>query len=423
MKQKAAVDVDLAASASGSRVLARWLVRATMLLAAVFVILPVVDDARLALLVPALSPLVTIASVLATWTFQATAWIGLAVGAIALFRRRWFCHWVCPTGTCADVATRAGSRLGRRCPRLPPLGQWIALLTLGGACLGYPLLLWLDPLAIFSGLFTLQHARSSPAVGWYAIGLTAVLLLSVAWPGAWCARLCPLGAILDVLSILPNMVKKVLAPSTRGSLPRASRGLPRRALLGALVGAGWAAAARTARASAPRLLRPPGALDETRFVGVCIRCGNCIRACPTNIIRPDPGESGIAGLLAPVLDFRQDYCLEDCTRCTDVCPSGAIVRLEPEDKLRAPIGFPRVDMSVCLLGDDRECAVCRNWCPYEAIALVFSETEYTLTPQIDPAKCPGCGACEVACPTKPTKAIVILPRLPGPKQPLFCRGY
>ena len=66
-------------------------------------------------------------------------------------------------------------------------------------------------------------------------------------------------------------------------------------------------------------------------------------------------------------------------------------------------------MDLCLLGDDRECSVCRNRCPYEAIRLVFSEEEYTLTPVVDLDRCPGCGACEAACPTQPTKAIVVEP--------------
>jgi ferredoxin-type protein NapF len=179
--------------------------------------------------------------------------------------------------------------------------------------------------------------------------------------------------------------------------------------LGTAVGLAWAAAARKLHAKAPRCLRPPGALQETQFVGLCVRCGNCARACPTNIIEPDLGEHGIAGLLAPVVGFRDDYCREDCTRCTDVCPSGALVPLAVDDKLTAPIGRPRVDMNVCLLGDDRECAACRNNCPYSAIVYVFSEVEYTLTPQIDLNKCPGCGACELACPTTPGKAIVIGP--------------
>ncbi len=410
MNERATIDADRPAGTSAVRGRARWLVRGVVLAAAILVLLPAAGDSRLAVVVPALSPLVAVASMLAARTLQTTAWLGLAVGATALFRRRLFCRWACPTGTCADAVARIGLRLGRRCPRLPPLGQWIALLTFGGAALGYPLLLWLDPLAMFSGPFSIRHAGSSPAVCWLAVGLAAVLLLSIVWPGAWCARLCPLGAMLDVLSILAHAVRRVIWPSTKSTLPRASLGLPRRAVLGALAGVLWAAAARAARASAARPLRPPGALDEARFAGLCIRCGNCLRACPTRIIRPDRGESGIAGLLTPAVDFRHDYCLEDCTRCTEVCPSGALVRLAPEDKPRAPIGVPRVDMNLCLLGDDRDCAACRNWCPYGAVSLVFSEQEYTLTPQVDLEKCPGCGACEVACPTSPVKAIVIVPR-------------
>ena len=66
--------------------------------------------------------------------------------------------------------------------------------------------------------------------------------------------------------------------------------------------------------------------------------GNCARACPSKIIRPDLGQGGVAGFLAPVLDFEKGYCLETCRRCTEVCPSGAISRLSLEQKRKARIG-------------------------------------------------------------------------------------
>ena len=402
------------------------------LVAAVAALLPVIDGFRLPAVIAASSPLVAVSSLLATRAFDAIVLFGLAVGAVALVRRRWFCRWVCPTGTCADVAARAGQRLGRRCPRVAPAGQWVAWITLGGAALGYPLLLWLDPLAMLSGSLGLLHVDTSPAAAWCALGLGAVLVVSVVWPGLWCARLCPLGALQDVLATPARAVgamgglsalarddcaaadKLPLAPAA-DELPLAPArlgALARRTVLGALAGVAWAAATRAVRGAAPkRPLRPPGALDEARFTGVCMRCGNCLRACPTEIIRPDQGEHGLAGLLTPVLDFHEDYCREDCARCTAVCPSGALTRITLEEKPHARIGLPRVDMTVCLLGNDRDCAVCRTWCPYEAIRYVFDDDPdvYTLVPQIDPTKCNGCGACEAKCPTKPVKAIVVEP--------------
>jgi formate hydrogenlyase subunit 6/NADH:ubiquinone oxidoreductase subunit I len=114
-------------------------------------------------------------------------------------------------------------------------------------------------------------------------------------------------------------------------------------------------------------------------------------------------------LLTPILGFKSDYCREGCTACTRVCPSGALKRLVVDDKAKVPLGLPTVDMSVCLLGDERECSECKRWCPHEAIRYVFSEAEYTLVPVIDATTCTGCGACEMACPVKPKKAIVVAP--------------
>ncbi len=387
----------------------RWIVRGACLLAAAGMLWPAAEATGWAAVVPALSPWIAAASLLATWTLHTLTFLGCAMGIISLLVHRWFCRWICPTGLCADGASWLGRRMRFRSLRIASLGQWIVWLTLGGACFGYPILLWLDPLGMFSGLFRLGGPNWGLAAGIGAAGVPAILLISLFWPNLWCGQVCPLGAFQDLLSTGTRALRWIVRRGN-GRPPRPwGPLLARRTVLGAGIGALWALTVRWVRAAESPPLRPPGALGEPEFLGVCVRCGSCLRACPSRIIGSDLGEYRMASLMTPVLSFQNDYCREDCVRCTDACPSGALEPLPLEDKPQVRIGLPRVDMNICLLGENRECSACRNHCPYEAVRYVWSESEYTLTPRIDPRKCTGCGACEVACPTKTQKAIVVIP--------------
>jgi ferredoxin-type protein NapF len=289
--------------------------------------------------------------------------------------------------------------------KLPPIGRWVALLTFGGALFGYPFLLWLDPLAIFHGVFTLSHDPLDLAGQVSAVLLGVVLSISLLLPGAWCTRLCPLGATQDLLAMPQRLFRRRTSPTDQPSTDE--RGLLSRrtafsAALGAVcLGLGGrfapAAATRTARDRSP-LLRPPGSLDEGRFVGSCLRCGNCIRVCPSGIIQPDLGYEGIAGFLAPKVSFDDEYCREDCHRCTQICPSGAIAQLTLEEKNKAPIGVAKLEAPLCLLWDDGECDLCKKVCPFQAITIDWDPEEYVALPVVHKDKCPGCGACELMCP-------------------------
>ena len=384
------------------RTAGRWLV----LVAAVALAWPLRPESSTSVFLPALSPFIAVASAFSVRAVGRLALLALPVVLLALVFPRWFCRHGCPVGLLQEGVERVRSNPPQHWLKGPALGQWLIMLTLGGAVLGYPLFLWLDPLAIFNGF--LNAWRQPIALGTLLTGLALplLLLLDLARPRLWCQRLCPLGATQDLLAGPRRLFRtksRCLEPDRVVGARASNRG--RRGFLAALAGAAGAVAMRTVHGTPPPLLRPPGSLDEQRFTGVCVRCGNCAQVCPSKIIQPDFGASGAAGFLTPRLRFDQDYCREDCHRCNAVCPSGAIARLSLAEKRRHVIGRAVVDLDLCLLTQGRECTACIRQCPYEAIAMHSSDGGFSNQPHVDLARCNGCGACESACPTRPVRAI------------------
>lgn len=205
----------------------------------------------------------------------------LVVGLVAA-RPRWWCRHVCPLGAGLALAGRwAAVRRGvsdacircGRCARVCPMG-----------CISE------DGQETLAGECTLC---------------------------ARCQAVCPVDAIRFV---------------RRQSRPARTRrvGLTRRGLL-ASVAAGVAlapvirlgASARGAGRGEP--IRPPLAGgDEDRLARLCIRCGQCMAACPNRAIHPAGLDDGLLGLWSPKIVPRIGNCLLYCTACGDVCPTGAI---------------------------------------------------------------------------------------------------
>ena len=154
-------------------------------------------------------------------------------------------------------------------------------------------------------------------------------------------------------------------------------------------------------------LRPPGAAKEHFFTGLCLRCGNCLRVCPSKIIHPDTGQSGILGFMSPVVRYETDYCIKECNACTKACPSRALKPLNLEQKHKYVIGTAHLDKALCLHGIS-DCNACVNACLFDAIKIYWDKEAYESYPVVDPLKCNGCGACEVCCPTGDIKAIKVL---------------
>jgi len=153
-----------------------------------------------------------------------------------------------------------------------------------------------------------------------------------------------------------------------------------------------------ARGAAWRCPRSPGAVDDTRFAALCIRCGNCVRSCPANIIQPDLWPPNLPTLLVPRLNFDTNYCLETCNACGQNCPTGAIAALPLDKKNECRIGLAEINHAGCLLAIEKECSVCVLVCPRKAIVEEFSRETYTAMVRVDAERCNGCGACVAVCP-------------------------
>jgi len=58
----------------------------------------------------------------------------------------------------------------------------------------------------------------------------------------------------------------------------------------------------------PGLIRPPGSIAEKDFLAKCVKCGECMKVCPTNSIQPAFLEAGLEGMWTPVLKMKIGYC-------------------------------------------------------------------------------------------------------------------
>ena len=169
--------------------------------------------------------------------------------------------------------------------------------------------------------------------------------------------------------------------------------------------------------SNPELLRPPGALGEKEFLKKCVKCGECMKVCITNGLQPTLLEAGFEGLWSPRLIPRMGYCEYRCTLCGQVCPSGAIRRLNLEEKAKTRIGLAMIDTGRCLPhAHGIPCIVCEEVCPTSKKAIWLEERtvknragmDVTVKqPHVDLELCIGCGICEAKCPVGTKAAIYV----------------
>jgi MauM/NapG family ferredoxin protein len=329
-----------------------------------------------------------------------------------------------------------------------------------------------ETLASFPGIFrltgleTLLYQAPKPRLFYGTVSISAFFLLIVGLGildrRFWCQYLCPTGAFLGLLSRFPvfqRVVRREQCNSCRlcvtgcpthaigkdiettstaecilcgsctararkcnrfafgrpGSFSLAGPDLQRRhaiggVLAGLLVVPSLRANAFLRRDDTGRYIRPPGSIPESQFLSRCITCGACMKACPTNSIQPSGFSDGLHRLYTPRIVPRIGGCEEKCYLCGHVCPTKAIRKLSYEEKRFVKIGTAVIDRHKCLAWEqNRECLVCDECCPYNAITPMIVETTTGpfKVPIVDEDLCLGCGMCEQHCPIQDNAAITV----------------
>ncbi|MHC4697272.1 MAG: 4Fe-4S binding protein [Planctomycetota bacterium] len=403
-----------------------------------------------------IDPLVAIATAVTTHTvYKGLLW-SLVVLIPTLFLGRFFCNWVCPYGTLHQfvgwlfraLRTEETIDINRYRPnqhvKYYILGAMLVVALFGSLQIGL-----LDPICLLYRSFTgaLIPAANMPTqsvfgdyklhqgawlIGFVLFGLVAMNLVI---PRFFCRVLCPLGALLGVLSrwawwrierdpvkctdcdlcllncegasdphtqlrmaecfvcfnciedcpedalsfaLLPAREHEVTGPD----MPR--RKLIFASIMGVLFYPFVRTSGRSTRDFSAEVIRPPGAVEELEFLERCIKCDQCIRVCPTNVLQPAMFEASLEGLWTPILNFRMGHCQLHCTACGHVCPTGAIQRVSIDQKLglgdyatQGPIklGTAHFDTGRCLpYSKNIPCVVCEEVCPTSPKA-IFTERE------------------------------------------------
>lgn len=164
-------------------------------------------------------------------------------------------------------------------------------------------------------------------------------------------------------------------------------------------------------------ITPPGSISAQNMAHHCTACQLCITACPNNVLRP---ATSIEHFMQPHSSFEIGYCRPECTRCSEVCPTGAIRKISREEKAVTQTGHAVWLKWNCVpIADGVPCGNCARHCPTGAIQMIPLEEvkdedkpaqpvrRHLEIPIVNEALCIGCGACENLCPARPLSAIYV----------------
>ena len=456
-------------------------------------------------------PLILVTTLLSAHAIAKAFLYSLVVIAITVLLGRVFCGWACPLGTLNNiVGIFKRGKTSARTPAWHRVKYYLLIGILAAAVFTLQPVGIMDPLSLLIRSFSVSifplfnHAvrssfdavystnpagiaaatepvyavlkktvlsfsqpvyRQSVFIGLLFLGILGLNLVEKRF---WCRYLCPLGALLGLLSRFSLLKRSVsegctecgacgnvcpgaASPDVKGGWKDAEcyycwncddvcpnnavsfgfggrKATPaldlgrRRVVVSALSGMAAVPLLRvtplgTANAKDPVLLRPPGSLEEKEFLARCVKCGECMKVCITNGLQPTLMEAGLEGIWSPMLVPRIGYCEYRCTLCGQVCPTGAIRRLSLPEKAKVRIGLAMIDKGRCLpWAHGRPCIVCEEVCPTPKKAIWFEEAKVgdregrkviVKQPRVDLELCIGCGVCEAKCPVLGRPAITV----------------
>ncbi len=458
-----------------------------------------------------MDPLIFITTVLSSRSLDHIPYLAVVIIIATVLLGRFFCGWLCPLGTLNNLAGSLRRWRFNTAPRnWHRLKYYILIFLLTSSLFSLQLVGVLDPLSLLIRSFSLSvYPLISYATGamfdtFYGLNVPVLVSVTEAIYGFlkkvilpfqqpfflqsvfvallfflilglnlverrfWCKYLCPLGALLGLLSryaVLKRTVsegcdscgacgalcqgnavpdekkgwkntecvlcmncddvcpKNAVRFGFAGESARASMDLGKRRIVGSILAGVFAVpllrVSPVAKPSYgdPSLIRPPGALGEKAFLSRCVKCGECMKVCITNGLQPTLLEAGLEGIWSPVLVPRIGYCEFRCTLCGQVCPTGAIRKLDMEEKAKIRIGLAMIDKGRCLpYAFATSCIVCEEVCPTAKKAIWFEKAivknrdgkELVLKqPRVDLELCIGCGICEAKCPVIGQPAITV----------------